>query len=304
MRRLPRRPVACAAALLAATAVAGCGSSGVATSSAVHPANTSPGSIPATTGPATTGPATTGPATTGPATTGPATTGPATTGPATTGPATTGSATTGSATTGPATTGPATASMTLAATAIKSQVMVYAQAGGPVTQTFGNPQPTGAPLTFLVKQQAEAWLEVYLPVRPNGATGWVHRSDVETATVPYSVEVSTTAHQLQLYKNGQLILTYPAATGTGGTPSPHGLFYLTELLAPTNPGYGPYAYGLSAFSTVLTSFGGGPGQIGLHGTNESNSIGHSTSHGCIRLSNTDITTLAKLLPLGTPVHIT
>jgi len=294
MRRLPRRPVACAAALLAATALAGCGSSGVATSSAVHPANTSPGSIPATTGPATTGPATTGPATTGPATTGPATTGPATTGPATTGPATT----------GPATTGSATASMTLAATAIKPQVMVYAQAGGPVTQTFGNPQPTGAPLTFLVKQQAEAWLEVYLPVRPNGATGWVHRSDVETATVPYSMEISTTAHQLQLYKNGQLILTYPAATGTGGTPSPHGLFYLTELLAPTNPGYGPYAYGLSAFSTVLTSFGGGPGQIGLHGTDDSNSIGHSASHGCIRLSNTDITTLAKLLPLGTPVHIT
>jgi len=294
MRRLPRRPVACAAALLAATAVAGCGSSGVATSSAVHPANTS----------ATTGPATTGPATTGPATTGPATTGPATTGPATTGPATTGPATTGPAASGPAASGPAAASMALAATAIKPQVMVYAQAGGPVTQTFGNPQPTGAPLTFLVKQQAEAWLEVYLPVRPNGATGWVHRSDVETATVPYSVEVSTTAHQLQLYKNGQLILTYPAATGTGGTPSPHGLFYLTELLAPTNPGYGPYAYGLSAFSTVLTSFGGGPGQIGVHGTDESNSIGHSTSHGCIRLSNTNITTLAKLLPLGTPVHIT
>ena len=249
MRRLPRRPVAGAAALLAATALAGCGSSGVATSSAGHPANTS-------------------------------------------------------ATTAPATTAPATASMTLAATAIKPQVMVYAQAGGPVTQTFGNPQPTGAPLTFLVKQQAEAWLEVYLPVRPNGATGWVHRSDVETATVPYSMEISTTAHQLQLYKNGQLILTYPAATGTGGTPSPHGLFYLTELLAPTNPGYGPYAYGLSAFSTVLTSFGGGPGQIGLHGTDDSNSIGHSASHGCIRLSNTDITTLAKLLPLGTPVHIT
>ncbi len=87
-------------------------------------------------------------------------------------------------------------------------------------------------------------------------------------------------------------------------PNPLGLFYLTELLAPTNSGYGPYAYGLSAFSDVLTSFGGGPGQIGLHGTADAASIGHSVSHGCIRLTNTDITTLAKLLPLGTPVHIT
>ncbi|HEV7148765.1 MAG TPA: L,D-transpeptidase, partial [Pedococcus sp.] len=95
-----------------------------------------------------------------------------------------------------------------------------------------------------------------------------------------------------------------AATGTGGTPTPVGSFFLTELLAPTNPGYGPYAYGLSAFSDVLTSFGGGPGQIGLHGTSEAGSIGHSSSHGCIRLSNADITTLAKILPLGTPVNIT
>ena len=112
------------------------------------------------------------------------------------------------------------------------------------------------------------------------------------------------AHQVQLYQGSQLLHSYPAATGTGGTPTPLGLFYLTELLAPTNPGYGPYAYGLSGFSEVLTSFGGGPGQIGLHGTADAASIGRSTSHGCIRLANPDITTLAKMLPLGTPVHIT
>jgi lipoprotein-anchoring transpeptidase ErfK/SrfK len=27
------------------------------------------------------------------------------------------------------------------------------------------------------------------------------------------------------------------------------------------------------------------------------------SHGCIRLTNADITKLAQMLPLGTPVHI-
>ena len=51
--------------------------------------------------------------------------------------------------------------------------------------------------------------------------------------------------------------THSVATGTGGTPSVRGSFYLTDLLAPTNAGYGPYAFGLSAYSEVLTSFGGG-----------------------------------------------
>jgi len=51
--------------------------------------------------------------------------------------------------------------------------------------------------------------------------------------------------------------TYSMATDTRGTPSPRGSFYLTELLAPTNAGYDPYAFGLSAYSEVLTSFGGG-----------------------------------------------
>jgi len=55
---------------------------------------------------------------------------------------------------------------------------------------------------------------------------------------------------------------------------------------------------------VLYSFGGGPGQIGIHGTNDPSSVGRSVSHGCIRLSNAAITRLAQELPLGTPVTIT
>jgi lipoprotein-anchoring transpeptidase ErfK/SrfK len=100
-----------------------------------------------------------------------------------------------------------------------------------------------------------------------------------------------------------VVREYPVATGTGGTPTPHGSFYLTELLAPSNPGYGPYAFGLSAFSDVLSSFGGGPGQIGLHGTDDAASIGNAASHGCVRMTNDDITALARLLPLGTPITI-
>lgn len=189
------------------------------------------------------------------------------------------------------------------ATATVPRLAVYTSLGGTVKLTLGNPRPSGAPLTMLVLQSSNGWLEVELPVRPNGSRGWISASQVTLHDLQYSLRVSTEQNTLTLYRSTTLLTTYPVATGTGDTPTPHGSFYLTELLAPSNAGYGPYAFGLSAHSTVLTSFGGGPGQIGLHGTDDTASIGKAASHGCIRMSNADITTLATTLPLGTPITI-
>ena len=191
----------------------------------------------------------------------------------------------------------------VSATAEVPRVTVYASLGGAVKFSMASPRPSGAPLTFLVLQSSSGWLEVQLPDRPNGSRGWISASQVTLHNLDYSLRVSTEQNTLSLYRSNALVTTYSVATGTGGTPTPRGAFYLTELLAPTNSGYGPYAFGLSAFSDVLTSFGGGPGQIGLHGTDDAASIGKAVSHGCIRMSNSDITTLAKMLPLGTPITI-
>jgi lipoprotein-anchoring transpeptidase ErfK/SrfK len=190
-----------------------------------------------------------------------------------------------------------------AATATTAQLAVYSAPNGAVTENLRNPQSTGAPLTFLVADRQGDWIQVDLAQRPNGSTGWVKASAVTLARLDYSLRASTEQNTLSLYKDGTLVKTYSAATGTGGTPTPHGSFYITELLEPTNSGYGPYAFGLSAFSDVLSDFGGGPGQIGLHGTDDASSIGRSASHGCIRLANRDITELAGMLPLGTPITI-
>lgn len=189
------------------------------------------------------------------------------------------------------------------ATAIAATVTIHDAPGGAATSTLAHPQRSGAPLTFLVNKIQGSWLNVSLAQRPNGSTGWVRADEVSLQRLDYSLRVSTTANTVTLYRNADIVATYPAATGTGGTPTPVGSFYLTELLAPTNPGYGPFAFGVSAFSDAVTSFGGGIGQIGLHGTDDAASIGTSASHGCIRLSNEDITTLAGILPLGTPITI-
>lgn len=192
---------------------------------------------------------------------------------------------------------------TTVAAATGADVPVSATAGGAVTSTLPNPQASGAPLVFRVVEQQSGWVRVQLAKRPNGSTGWVPTSAVKLTSDPYAIVVSVTDNTLDLYKDGSVLHSYPVATGTGGTPTPTGRFALTELLAPTNDGYGPYAYGTTAFSDVLNSFGGGPGQIGLHGTNDSSSIGSGASHGCVRMHNADITALAKLLPLGTPFQV-
>lgn len=174
--------------------------------------------------------------------------------------------------------------------------------GEPVTE-LSNPTAIGAPLVFLVIGEQDDWLEVQVPIRPNGSTGWIRADEVQLNTLTYALEVSIEDRTVTLLQDGNRINTFNAAIGTGDTPTPTGEYFLTELLRPTNDGYGPYAFGVSAFSDVLNSFGGGPGQIGLHGTPDEDTIGQAVSHGCIRLNNEDITYLAEILPLGTPITI-
>jgi lipoprotein-anchoring transpeptidase ErfK/SrfK len=67
--------------------------------------------------------------------------------------------------------------------------------------------------------------------------------------------------------------------------------------------YGAWALGISGYSDVLEQFGTGDGQIALHGTDDPTDLGREVSNGCVRLDNQAITSLAKALPLGTPVTI-
>jgi lipoprotein-anchoring transpeptidase ErfK/SrfK len=172
--------------------------------------------------------------------------------------------------------------------------------------TLKSPTSEGFPLVFLVQKRRRGWDRVYLPVRPNGSIGWIRDSGVSLALDPYHVVVSLTTHRVTVWKGAKVILREPAGVGRAALPTPSGTYFIVELLKQPNPHgvYGPYAFGLSAFSNVLTSFGGGPGQIGLHGTDDPSRLGTNVSHGCIRISNAGITRLARLLPLGTPVLIT
>ena len=160
------------------------------------------------------------------------------------------------------------------------------------------------PVHFLALGVSGDWVRVAIPLRPNGTVGWVRRSDVLLIENFYRVVIELSTNRMQVFEGAKKLFETSVASGTGGTPTPTGLFFLKELV-PQNPGgsLGPYAFGLSGYSDVLTSFNGGEGVIGIHGTNAPGKLGTSVSHGCVRVDNANITTMAKNLPLGTPVEI-
>ena len=194
------------------------------------------------------------------------------------------------------------------ATARGRRVSVRRRPGGGASRTLRARRFEGhtLPLVFLVKERRKGWVHAYLPTRPNLSTGWLRSADVKLATTPYRVRVELREHRLTLYKRGRRVLRTKIAKGRAVSPTPTGRYYVTDLIRPPDPRgfYGPYALGLSAHSPVYTSFAGGDGQVGLHGTNQPSVLGTDVSHGCIRVSNRVITRLARRLPLGTPIDIT
>jgi lipoprotein-anchoring transpeptidase ErfK/SrfK len=170
------------------------------------------------------------------------------------------------------------------------------------------------PQVFLVEEQRNGWVQVLLPVRPNGSKGWVKASDVTVKPNPFRIDVALGAHTITVHRGADVIYTGPVAVGATNpplpdvgkpTPTPTGEYYLRILLQAPDPNtvYGPYAYGLSSHSDTLDQFAGSDAEIGIHGNNDASVLGTDATHGCIRMDNTAITMLSKQLPLGTPVDV-
>ena len=175
---------------------------------------------------------------------------------------------------------------------------------------FGTHNVNGYPTIFAVLGEVvtpackPTWYRVQLPLKPNGATGYVRARALRLAVVRTRIVVDVSARRLTLYRDGRAALTATVAVGSPSTPTPTGHYYVNQRLVPTDARgpYGPGAIGISAFSTVLTGWAQG-GPVAIHGTNEPWSIGHAVSNGCIRLPNETLRRVFTLAVAGTPVII-
>ncbi len=172
-------------------------------------------------------------------------------------------------------------------------------------RTMQNPTHEGLPVVFLVLEEQGPWLHVRVSQRPNGLVAWVQREEVSLRTVPNKVVVEVAARRVTVYHGDAVLLQETVAVGSDRTPTPLGSFFVDGIVkVPTDTGpYGAYQVSVSGFSDVLQSFGGGVGQIALHGTNRPDLLGQPISNGCVRLTNEAITRMSLLAPLGTPVEI-
>lgn len=145
---------------------------------------------------------------------------------------------------------------------------------------------------------------LWVPVRADGATGWVPREVLGGyEAVDTRLLVDTRAFTATLLRGDRVVFRARIGVGTASAPTPTGSFYVRNRLTRyRSEFYGPVAFGTSARST-LTDWPAG-GMVGIHGTSRPELLPGRVSHGCIRMRNADILALARLMPIGTPVEIT
>lgn len=165
---------------------------------------------------------------------------------------------------------------------------------------------TESPTRLLVINREGDWLRVRLPDRPNGRTGWILADRCQLEKTDWRVEIDLSSRQTVVYHDGKVRRRFACVIGKPSTPTPTGYFFITEkALQPKGSLIGPWALCLNGYSNVLKQFGGGPGQIALHGQQGrlKAPMRSASSFGCIRYSTEATNWLAAKLPEGTPVRI-
>jgi lipoprotein-anchoring transpeptidase ErfK/SrfK len=120
------------------------------------------------------------------------------------------------------------------------------------------------------------------------------------------------SNRLYFFHGVRLVRIFPIATGQAIYPTPLGHFQI--VVKEKNPWWYPPTQ--DAWARGLKPVPPGPGNplgtrwmglsapgVGIHGTNEPWSIGHSESHGCIRMQVPSAVWLFNRVVIGTPVFI-
>jgi lipoprotein-anchoring transpeptidase ErfK/SrfK len=157
---------------------------------------------------------------------------------------------------------------------------------------------------------APGWLQVRLPQRPNGLTGWIPDTAAQLSQTTYGILIDVRTERLQLWRDGRVVLDLPAGVGTPTDPTPLGQFYVMDVAPPEGPGWGPFMLDTNAHSEAILSWEGtGDAFTAIHGPIDAwsdeqiGTHGAAISHGCVRLHDADLAKLAPV-PAGAPVVIT
>jgi lipoprotein-anchoring transpeptidase ErfK/SrfK len=130
---------------------------------------------------------------------------------------------------------------------------------------------------------------------------------------PHYIVIDRANFQLSYYQDLKLFKTYTIAVGQVGYDTPSGTYSIANKAV--NPAWNVpnSAWAGDLAGTVVP--GGAPNNplvarwmgiidgAGIHGTNDTGSLGSAASHGCIRMSVPEVIELYDMVPVGTPVYI-
>jgi lipoprotein-anchoring transpeptidase ErfK/SrfK len=182
----------------------------------------------------------------------------------------------------------------------RREIVVYAAPGGAPIARLG-PHQIGDTWLPAINQQP-GWVQVLLPSRPNGSTGWVTETALDRAVTPYLIRVHLRSLNVELFKDGQRLGSWTVGIGKESAPTPTGRTFLLGSFSDTAQRYSSVILPLGTHSPTLNSFGGGPGTVAIHTWPTSNVFGTRSSDGCIRVPSDALHQLIQV-PLGTLVLI-
>ena len=185
------------------------------------------------------------------------------------------------------------------------KVPVYAQPGGSAIAALPTQQISSDTWVPVIAEEP-GWVQVLLPSRPNGSTGWLSTQDttLDIAHTPYRIVVDRAAFRLQLYRDEEVVGSWIVGIGKPGAETPAGRTFLLASLQDSRQTFSPVILPLGSHSDSHETYGGGPGTTGIHGWPSTDVLGRPSSDGCVRVPADALHVLSTDVPLGTPVLIT
>ena len=140
----------------------------------------------------------------------------------------------------------------------------------------------------------------------------LHGQIVETPTTaePVRLKILRSAHRVVVYRGGQYERDYPVAVGRPGWETPLGQFQVFQMTR--NPSWEhPLTHEIFPAGSPGNELGGywigfssdPAGVIGFHATPHPETVGKSSSHGCVRMFERDIRELFAEVSCGTVVSV-
>ena len=136
------------------------------------------------------------------------------------------------------------------------------------------------------------------------------------AAAKTSVKVDVKTNMLGVFEGDKIIAAYPVTVGSTQTATPMGKWKVRGVAKLPTFRYDERMLKRGKRSKNFRLLPPGPNSpvgvvwialnkrgIGIHGTDDPNTIGKAASHGCIRLANWDVVRLAERVKAGVPVSV-